>query len=335
MATKDITDALVKLLDECTLVGVEDIIRNPDWGKITFEACKPELERTYSMMNHLKILPVELLPDAQANSIIQPLTQLKSTLDSIKKFSIEGGNPTGTRDQLISTLQAQSDQFYTAAHLYIPYLAYQKGDIQRNIADLTKSVSQASSLLDDTKKEIVNKQKEIGEIIIAARDAASSVGVAHFSADFMSESTAQESSATTWLKATGLAAGVTLVAAIASIFIPISSDATTPQVFQLFTSKVVILGLLFTSTIWCGRLYKGAKHQGLVNKHRSNALRTFQAFTKAASDDSVRDAVLLEATKSIFALTPSGYLDNESSPESGAKVIEVIRNVSQAAAAAK
>lgn len=97
----------------------------------------------------------------------------------------------------------------------------------------------------------------------------------------------------------------------------------------------MILGLLFTSTVWCGRLYKAARHQSAINKHRANALRTFQACTKAASDDDARNAVLMETTKSIFAMTQSGYLENEAVPDGGLKIVEVVKHATQAVASVK
>jgi len=335
MATEALTKQLRDLADQCTQLPITDLIINPGWGTITFEGCRPELERTYSMLNQFKLLPLELLPDNPTQQIVDTLPPIRKTLDQIHEFTIENANPTGTRDQLVNQLKSQADQFFTVSHLYIPYLAYQKGDVQRNINELTRSVEQASQLVDGTKQEIEQKRGEIGDIIVAAREATASVGVAHFTADFNTESDAQDKSAERWLKATAGLAVVTLLAALAMVFIPIRPDVTTPQVIQLFTSKVVILGLLFTATLWSGRLYKAARHQGAVSKHRANALRTFQAFTKAASDDAARNAVLMETTKSIFAITPSGYLDNESAPDGGLKIIEVVKHATQAVASVK
>jgi hypothetical protein len=293
------------------------------------------LERTYSMLNQFKLLPLDLLPDGPTQQIINTLPPIKQSLDQIRAFSIESGNPTGTRDQLVNQIKSQADQLFTAAHLYIPYLAYQKGDVQRNINELTRSVEEAGQLVDGTKKDIEQRRGEIGDIIVAAREAAASVGVAHFTADFNAEADAQDQSAEKWLKTTAGLAAITILAALLMAFISVKQDATTPQVIQLFTSKVVILGLLFTATIWCGRLYKAARHQSAINKHRANALRTFQAFTKAASDDTARNAVLMETTKSIFAITPSGYLENESAPDGGLKIVEVVRHATQAVASVK
>ena len=190
-------------------------------------------------------------------------------------------------------------------------------------------------MVDGTKKDIEKRRGEIGDIIVAAREAAADVGVAHFTVDFNAEADAQDLSAQKWLKTTaGLATGTILVALL-MVFVPVKADATTPQVIQIFTSKVVILGLLFTATIWCSRLYKAARHQGAINKYRANALKTFQAFTKAASDDDARNAVLMETTKSIFAIMPSGYLENESVPDGGLKIVEVVKHATQAIASVK
>lgn len=335
MATEALTKQFRELINDCTQSAVDELLVNPDWGKITFEGCRPELERTYSMLNQFKLLPLELLPDGPTQQIVSTLPPIKQTIDQIRSFSIESGNPTGTRDQLVSQIKSQADQFFTAAHLYIPYLAYQKGDVQRNINELTRSVEEAGQLVDGTKKDIEQRRGEIGDIIVAAREAAASVGVAHFTADFNAEADAQDQSAEKWLKTTAGVAAVTILTALLMVFVPVKADATTPQVIQLFTSKVVILGLLFTATIWCGRLYKAARHQSAINKHRANALRTFQAFSKAASDDDARNAVLMETTKSIFAITPSGYLENESAPEGGMKIVEVVKHATQTVASIK
>ena len=111
-------------------------------------------------------------------------------------------------------------------------------------------------------------------------------------------------------------------------FLKLDSDAKLAQIFQVTTTRLVIVGLLFTATVWCGRLYKATKHQQSVNKHRANALKTFRAFVEAASDSNMRDAVLMETTRSIFAITPSGYI-NESvkASDSGTRVVEIVKSV--------
>lgn len=148
-----------------------------------------------------------------------------------------------------------------------------------------------------------------------------------FTSDFAREASDLEIAAKNWLIATGILAVATIVAALIPIFFPLGKDATNVQIVQYMTSKLVILAVFLTTTIWCGRIYKATKHQVATNSHRANALKTFQAFVKAASDDPTRNAVLLETTRSIFAIAPSGYLQTiDTLSDSGTKVLEIIKS---------
>lgn len=329
MANEILLNELRAKIDDCTQTPIDQLLKSEKWGTINFETCRLELERTFTMLEEFKVLPIDLLPDATLQQIITALSPIPQRIAQIRSFSIETQNPTSERDTLVSHLKNEADQFFTVAHPYIPYLAYRKGDVQRSINELTQGVENARQQVDKVKQNIEQKRNEIDDIVTAAREAAASVGVAHFTADFSSEAESQDTTATRWLIATAVMAALTISASLAMILIPIRADATTPQVFQILTSKAVILGLLFTATIWCGRLYKAAKHLSVINKHRANALKTFQAFTKAASDDASRDAVLMETTKSIFAITPSGYLDSEASQDSGMKIVELVKQTTQ------
>ena len=55
------------------------------------------------------------------------------------------------------------------------------------------------------------------------------------------------------------------------------------------------------------------------------------AFTIAASDDETRSVFFMETTKSICALTPSGYLDNETTSGNGLTIVEVFKHATREA----
>lgn len=69
MATEALTKQFRELINDCTQSSIDELLINPDWGKITFEGCRPELDRTYSMLNQFKLLPRDLLPDGPTKSI--------------------------------------------------------------------------------------------------------------------------------------------------------------------------------------------------------------------------------------------------------------------------
>jgi hypothetical protein len=98
--------------------------------------------------------------------------------------------------------------------------------------------------------------------------------------------------------------------------------------WQKVASKVVILSILLTATLWCGRVYKALMHQSAMNRHRALSLQTFQAFTAAASDLQTKDAVLLEATRAIFAPCATGYVESgTASADSESRVIEIVKSI--------
>jgi hypothetical protein len=330
MAVPNIKTQILSFIDNCTSTPIENLIINPNWGTINFEQVKPEIEKLYSMLNHLKLLPLELLPNDIATNIYNQGTPVLQTIEQIKKFSVEQSNPVGIRANLVATLTSQINEFYKIAQSWIPYLAYQKGDVQKNIDSLTKSVKLANDTLEIAKKDAEKKSKEIDDIISAAKEASASVGVAHFTADFSKESVELEGNARLWLTATGVFASITLVLALLSLLFINMRDLTTIQLIQITTTKIIVLAILISATIWCGKIYKANKHLSIVNKHRANSLKTFQAFMKAAENEYARDAVLLETTKAIFGLSSTGYLDNDSTQlDASTKVIELIKNGSQ------
>jgi hypothetical protein len=325
-----IHDELIEFTDKYTSMPIETLIRNQNWGSINFQESKDDLEKAYSILNHFKVLPIEFLDEQATKTILNQATPVGETIDSIKEFTIEQSDPVSQRTSIITQLKTRVNNFYNAAHIWIPFLAYQKGDVQRNIEELTRTVSDAKETVELGKKEIEEKSKEIDDIIVAAREASASVGVAHFTADFMTEVEQLERGAKRWLVASISSAFLTIVAAFVMLFIINGQDQSTFKIVQITTTKLVILAVLLSATVWCSKIYKSNKHLITINKHRANSLKTFQAFMKAAENVQARDAVLLETTRAIFGVTPTGYLDADiSSGDLGTRIIEIIKDGSK------
>jgi len=326
MLSKEKEDNIISLANNLTSVPIDKLVTNANWGTINFEAARNDLQLTYDLCGHIKVLPIALLPDSVGDAFATAITQAGASIEKIKTFTVESGNPPGTRDQIVNEVKTLAERLLTTTKDWIPFLAYQKGDIQKNIDALTSTISEAKQILDSSKVEVENKRKEVDGIVTAAREASASAGVGVFTSDFDGQATTLNGEAGDWLKYTLGFAVLTLIAAFASFYFPIASDATNAQIAQYLTSKLVILLVLLTATIWCGRIYKALMHQVTVNKHRANSLKTFQAFVKAASDEGTRDAVLIETTRSIFTNAPSGYLETaEPSQDAGTRVLEIVK----------
>lgn len=92
--------------------------------------------------------------------------------------------------------------------------------------------------------------------------------------------------------------------------------------------RFVILSLLLYAISFTARNYNSMRHNHIVNKHRANSMRTFQTFVEAAGGDTeTKNAVLIQATQSIFSAQASGYSHKESNPEPQPKIIEILSSL--------
>jgi hypothetical protein len=94
-------------------------------------------------------------------------------------------------------------------------------------------------------------------------------------------------------------------------------------------SRLIVFSVLFYALTVCVRTYRAARHNVIIKRHRQNALGTFQAFVKAASDDQTKDAVLVKATEAVFAPEPSGFLIKEAEfRPSPSQILEIFKGSS-------
>src|SRR5690606_15597413 len=140
MAKKETIKPLSELIEESLSFEIEKLVSRPDWGSINFESARDDLDRIFSIVGHLNILPLESLTDQAVKQIHQALNSVIEVLRRLDGFTLSEGTPTQIRDSLINEVHSEADNFYTIATPWTPFLAYQKGDITRSIANLTATV---------------------------------------------------------------------------------------------------------------------------------------------------------------------------------------------------
>lgn len=330
MASEETVNNILDLAADTVKDPIDQLVKNTSsWGAINFEASRADLKLIFSLCDHVKSLPISILPEQTAQSFQNSLKNGASIIERMRSFQIEGvTNPTQQRDEIVLQVKSAAENLLVTTQGWIAFLAYQKGDVQRNIESLNHAVEKSKNIISDAHEYAATSKNELDGIISAAREASAIVGVGHFTSDFSGQAENLETEAKKWLGATVICAALTALLALASFFMPIEKGATNAQIVQYMTSKLVMLAVFLTATVWCGRIYKATKHQAATNNHRANALKSFQAFVKATDDDGTRNAVLLETTRSIFAISPTGYLDavdGQSDPST--KVVEIVKGI--------
>ena len=324
MATDDKIKSLTTEINNLLAFRDQPLITRPEWGAINFMAAEKDIQRIFSIVQMLEALPLENLADNVTDKVRDSLTRARPYLEKINKFTIEQGNAPQIRSELVQNIRDVTNNILEIVTPWIPFLAYQKGDISENISKLSKAITQANAVLDTTKKDIERKTTEIDGIITKAREASAGAGAAVFTQDFLKESTTLEEKAIPWLRAAAIFGVATIIIAVVTWFwTPAGLDQG--QILQKVASKLVALSILLTATIWCGRIYKALRHQAAINKHRALSLQTFQAFSSASPDPQTKSAVLIETTRSIFALRDTGFIET-TTQERDSSIIEIAKS---------
>ena len=333
MATKEQVEDIRQHVKIATGFDIDNLTMRADLGALNFRESKVDLEQIHELLKPLSTHPIELLTQRTADSIIRSLKSLHPLIDGIRAFSVERESPQA-RDQLVAQLHDQTEAIVQIVAPWLPYIAYVQGDVQQNIQQITNvQVENARAIVEAGREDVDKGKQEIASIIDAARDASAEAGVATFTRDFADKAAALEKTAHWWLAAAAMFVLTTISFAIVfahGLLLPTGESLA--ELLQVATTKLIVLGLLFSATIWCGRLYKATKHQAAVNEFRANGLKSFQAFVAATDDDATRNAVLLETTRAIFAHAPTGLIDAKAGDSEGSvRVVEVAKDAAHKA----
>jgi hypothetical protein len=330
MATEQDVNALRASCAKMNGRSVAGLVSRSEWGPINFQNSESALKTAVYLFAAWSTLPIEILPDQELSQVVDAAKRVEVQIDKIDKFTIDRtDNPRAQADSIGNQLRAEVDNLLRQSSPLLPFVAYYRGDIQAQLAKIEDAVGKASKLYDDGQASIDAKAKQIDDALTAARTAAAKAGAAVFTQDFLTESSNVDKVANRWLIAAAGLGALALVAALASfIFFQPSQQAPMQYLLQYTVTKLVVIGSLITAAIWCGSIYRALKHQAAINKHRGNALKTFQAFVEASGDNQdVRNAVLLETTRSIFAVAPTGFLNaTETNVDSGLKITDALKS---------
>ena len=284
---------------------------------------QPEIEFVVFFLDYVSKSGFNLIPNSVAKSILSRISTIFEILKENDIHPLKSGIQDIEQNENYSDLQNKIEEFFDEAINLILYLAYRSGELTIDIENVKSEIKQVQA----EQKNIVNlfekKKGELDLIISDARVASAGAGVAVFTEDFNKEASNLRKQSKMWLKATGGFAFVTVAVAVFFLFwIQDLKQAGEWGFLISLVSKVALIVMLFTCTIWCSRIYRSLVHQAAVNRHRALSLMTFQAFAKSTSDPHVKDSVLMAATKSIFASVSTGFVDQVESQEQGVNFVK-------------
>lgn len=327
---KDLAATLVRLLTDFAGLPPEKVSRMDDLGReLNFEDAVPGALMLSSLAERLLRLPVAELP---YRAIEQGMIAFNTALTAIKNIQQfkPSAHPTDMlerRNLLLRQFEDAQQKFYQQVAPFAAIaLAWADAD-----APITAITDEGRRVIVDVQSQAAAlevKQRELDDVLRLAKEATQKVGAAQFASHFRDEADSAGNAGMKWLWATIGASAFTLTAVVLNIVYTVQHPAaSTAQAISLAIAKLLGFSVLFGATIWCARIYRANRHNMIVNRHRQNALSSFEAFAAATSDPETKNAVLLQATQSIFAPQSSGFVESDAEAALNPQIIEVFRGL--------
>ncbi len=169
---------------------------------------------------------------------------------------------------------------------------------------------------------IKKREEQAAQILEGISTDAKKVSIAKEAKHFNKEAEKHKDVAEWWLVVAIILAASLLICAICFYSdIPNIADVPSALNWNYFLPRFSLLGmLLFFTAISIGG-YRAERHNVVVNRHRANALNTFQTMTAATLTQDVKDAVTLTAAGAIYTPQETGFSKRGTAQESSAAKI--------------
>ena len=308
----------------------EELVRTQELGTaLDFSEFRENFEDLQQFSREVEGMNLSLLSRSILDEILASARTIQPTLQDIMNYSPSSG--ADYRSSLMQALMTRHDSFRRLVLPFTGYLAWSSSRQERarleslisgfqsrseqTIADLTARAEALS-------EEASDYRSRAEEALAAIREAAAEAGVSQEAATFHEAAERYSKTATKWLWASVAAALVTIGAAFGLVLAwAADGEITDADVLQLVLVKAAMLAVLTYGTITAVRLYRSSAHLAAVNRHREDALRTFQTFVSSTASDETKDQVLLAAARAAFGQVPTGLVTDKGD---GASVLEVL-----------
>lgn len=323
-------DKLNTNLAELAEITPQSLVRREELGTtMSFADGLTYFERTLKLFQDLHDCQLDGAPHNVLNQLANDAEAARGEFKKVQDFSPESQpqNPVAARDSLINTIRDQYDHYYQVITPHISYAIRKGTDFEAMERTAREVVAEIRSIGTEAQESKTALERETGEILASMRKAVAEAGVSQHNIHFSEEAGRQEKAAKGWLKVTVAFALLALALAVYSVWYYSFTEVElgVSRTIQLVVAKVVAFSVLSFGIVWSAKNYRAHRHNFVVNRHRQNALSTFEVFVKAASDDDTKNAVLLRATEAIFSPASSGYIEHEREGQFTPQVIEVLR----------
>lgn len=279
--------------------------------KLNFDVIVPE---AHDVVEFFKKLPVEVLdeiPDSLLEPILSVANLTRKLFDDVSAFDAAQPDPNGVRSGLLDRSGQLYGRVFDKLYPWISYGVARTVDFNGLDSEARAAVRSIQDRQIDFQKLIDERFKRVDELEQKLRSALTEQGVTQQAKYFSEEADMHAKAANNWQKYTNRWLFAVVGVAFLSFFthrIPWIAPTNVAEAIQFIASKVLLIGALTFMLVRSARNYRAHKHNEVVNRHKQNALLTFNALVEAGASVEARNTVLNHAASSIYAQPDSGYV---------------------------
>lgn len=333
MATKEAIELAQGSLARVQLFDAHSIGRKSALGEeYHFENSIKHAEKTILLFKKIPISILADLSDTKLQDIQAQANGFYGLLDKAIKFKI--GQNLNDHPNITNQLETSYNLYFDKLWQYIAFGVAKNTDtseLESNARSIIQEITDQKTILEDKINESAEQAKGI---VNALKTAAAESGVTQQSIHFKEESERHRDLAKETKKELDKAILALFSFAILSILIhkiPFFKPENTIESIQLISGKALIFASIGYLLILTAKTYLSHKHNEIVNKHRQNALLTYQALAKAAGTKGTEDIILAHAASCIFSPQETGYTKSGADSSAPKGVLELLTKSSSKA----
>ena len=305
--------------------SLDDLKRTDLSGrKLSFEIVHPDLLAAYRILQEILIAPRESLIGLSRDNIHQIRDYFRRLLDrfqEIYNFNLQNSSSREEHKGLLQEIVSFCNEVKGQLGPIVAYLKSKEAEqletqVKATIADtVTDAEGKLSAETERLQKQVgqseqneVKRQEDFNQLRDQMQDLLARESVSEYGTIFKEQANEHKGAARGWLIST-----VVLSIGFGGVFVWLFNvlrlgGTEWVGVLQNMFTKGFLLSLIYLLLNRSIKNYTAQKHLEVINRHRQNALDTFERFVSSAARQETKEEVLLAATNAIFDANQSGYL---------------------------
>lgn len=284
-----------------------------DGNRIVLDNVDLPLTASLELIRELSQRDLSTIGENQSISLSNVLDALTSCLETARGLSVRNVELATRRLDVSKRIWDVHSELVGVAAIVIAATSLQAPLAKSASEEIQGLLERAQAAADEQRNSLDHVRSEAKQILEGLRVQAAEAGVAQTSTAFAEEANRHWWAGLRWLIATLLLLLLTVSGAAAAVyhalvFVPVS----TAQVVQIGIAKIVGISVLTYGLIWAAKNHRAHSHNYTLNRHRANALQTFQSFMSGTADVPTKNAVLATAAGAAFNPLPTGFEDSGS-----------------------